>query len=342
MINLLVCSYLEPEHVERIRRVSDQVHVHYHPELLPKPRYPADHTGGPFVRDEAGRRRWQELLARADICFDVDYVDLVAFTTHATRVKWIQASSAGIGQLVVRTGLDQMKAVMTTAAGVHAVPLAEFVIWSMLTFAKDYPRARRQQEARHWERFHTEDLRGSTLAVVGLGSVGREVARMASALGVHVMGAKRDATGADRASFHVEEIVPMADLHRLLGAADYVCLVAPHTPKTEGMIGPAEFAAMKAGSVLINIGRGALVQEEALIDALRSGRIRGAVLDVAPHEPLPSEHPLWAMQNVIVYPHSASTSSGENARLTDLFVDNLQRFLDGRPLRNVFDAERLY
>lgn len=342
MKHLLICSYLEPEHVDRIRRVSDQVQVHYHPDLLPPPRYPADHTGGPFVRDDADRRRWHELLALADICFDLDYVDLSAFMAHAGRVEWIQTSSAGIGQLVVRTGLDRLKAVLTTAAGVHAVPLAEFVLWSMLTFAKDYPRARRQQEARVWERFHTEDLRGSTLAVIGLGSVGREVARLATALGVHVIGAKRDATGVDPSSLHVNEIVPMADLHRLLGAADHVCLVAPHTPQTEGMLGPVEFAAMKPGSVLINIGRGALVQEEALLDALRSGHIRGAVLDVAPREPLPSEHPLWAMDNVIIYPHSASTSSGENARLTDLFVDNLQRFLDGRPLRNVFDVGRLY
>jgi phosphoglycerate dehydrogenase-like enzyme len=342
MIDLLICSYLEPEHVDRIRRVSDTVRVHYHPELLPPPRYPADHTGGPFVRDEAEERHWRELLAVAEVCFDVDYVDLAGFTRHAERIKWIQTSSSGIGQLVARTGLDRLGAVLTTAAGVHAVPLAEFVVWSMLTFAKEYPRARRQQEARVWERFHTEDLRGSTLAVVGLGSVGREVARLATALGVRVVGTKRDPTGADPASLNVQEVVPMADLHRLLAVADYVCLVAPHTPETEAMIGPEEFAVMKPGSVLVNIGRGALVQEEALLSALRTGPLRGAVLDVAPHEPLPSEHPLWAMDNVIVYPHSASTSSGENQRLTDLFVDNLQRYLDGRPLRNVFDAGRLY
>jgi phosphoglycerate dehydrogenase-like enzyme len=128
----------------------------------------------------------------------------------------------------------------------------------------------------------------------------------------------------------------------MLSRADYVCLVSPHTPETEGMIGEAELSAMKPDAVLINIGRGALIQEAPLLRALQEGWIRGAVLDVAPLEPLPPEHPLWEMENVILFPHSASTSSKENERLVNLFADNLEHFLSKEPLTNVFDASRLY
>lgn len=342
MTELLICSYLEPEHVERIRAVSDEVRVHYHPELIPEPRYRADHIGAPFERTPEQRRRWRGLLAAAEVCFDVDYTDLPGFVDHARSVRWIQASSAGIGRFVPRHGLDRLNTVFTTAAGVHAQPLAEFVAWAMLAFAKEYPRARAQQRAHVWQRFHTSDLAGSTLAIVGLGSIGRQVAASARALGVRVLATKRTLDGVDAASLGVDELVPMTDLHRLLGSADYVCLVAPHTAETDGLIGAEALAAMRPGSVLINIGRGALVQEGPLLDALRGGPLRGAVLDVAPQEPLPAEHPLWDMENVILYPHSASTSSRENERLTDLFADNLQRYLEGRELRNVFEPARQY
>lgn len=342
MTHLLICSFLEAEHVARIRAVSDEITVHYHPELLPTPRYAADHTGAPFERTPEQQERWNDLLRRADVCFDVDHVDLEAFKANAGNVRWVQMTSAGIGQFVRRTGLEELGITFTTAAGVHARPLAEFVLWSMLGFAKEYPRARRQQRAHRWERFHTDDLDGATLAIVGLGSIGREVARLASLLGVRVIGSKRTIEGLAPASFGVEELYPTSELHAMLGQADYVCLVAPHTRETEGMIDAAAFAAMKPGSVLINIGRGALVQEADLLRALEHGPLRGAVLDVAAQEPLPPDHPLWDMDNVIIYPHSASTSAQENRRLTDLFVDNLERHLAGRPLRNVFEPERMY
>ena len=342
MTDLLICSYLEPCHVDRIREVSDRVRVHYHPELLPRPRYPADHVGAPFERTPEQRARWHELVARTEVCFDVDYADLPGFVQHARSVRWIQASSAGIGRLVPREGLDRLNAVFTTAAGVHAPPLAEFVAWAMLAFAKNYPRARAQQRAHMWQRFHTTDLAGSTLAIVGLGSIGRRVAATARALGVRVVATKRTLDGLDAASLGVDELAPLSDLQRILAEADYVCLVAPHTEETEGMIGTRELAVMKPGAVLINIGRGALVQEKPLLDALRDGPLGGAVLDVAPQEPLPPEHPLWDMDNVILFPHSASTSSRENERLTELFVDNLRRYLAGDELRNVFDPARQY
>ena len=342
MRHLLICSYLESEYVDRIRDVSDDVQVHYRPDLIPKPRYQADHVGAPFVRSEEQRREWYALIERAEMLFDFDYCDVEGMRRHARSVRWVQASSAGIGQFVRRHRLDELGAIFTTAAGVHARPLAEFVLWAMLAFAKNYPMARRQQRQHLWRRFHNDDLCGKTLAVLGLGNVGREVARLAGRVGVRVIGSKRTTDGVSPADLGVETLYPRSQLHAMLAQADYLCLIAPHTAETEGLIDASALAAMKPGSVLINIGRGDLVVEEALLTALRDGPLKGAVLDVAPVEPLPAEHPLWDLDNVILFPHSASTSRSENDRLAGLFIDNLRRYLAGRPLRNVFEIERMY
>jgi phosphoglycerate dehydrogenase-like enzyme len=342
MRTLLVCSYLEGEHIERIQQVSTELQVHYRPDLIPAPRYTADHTGASFVRTAEQDREWYELMRGTEILFDFDYTAPERMVEHATSVRWIQASSAGIGQFVKRHRLDRLGAVLTTAAGIHARPLAEFVVWSALAFAKNYPLARKQQRDHLWQRFHNDDLEGKTLAVIGLGRIGREVAALARAVGLRAIGSKRTIEGIDAEALGVERLYAMSDLHAVLREADYVCLICPHTAETEGLMDHAAFDAMKPGSVLINIGRGALVREDALLHALRHGPMAGAVLDVAPQEPLPAGHPLWDMENVILFPHSASTSKGENDRLVRLFTDNLGRYLEGRPLRNVFDFERMY
>ena len=342
MLELLICSYLEPEHVARIRQVSPDVNVHFYPDLLARPRYEADHVGAPFVRNSEQERRWLELLGRAEILFDFDYQHIGSFKKHAASVRWLQASSAGIGQFVKQHSLDEWGATLTTAAGVHARPLAEFVLWAMLAFAKNYPLARQQQREHLWRRFHNDDLEGKTLAVVGLGSIGTEVAKLAQHLGLRVIGSKHSVDGFTADDLGVTKLYPHTSFREMLPEADFVCLVCPHTPETEGMMDAEAFAAMKPGSVLINIGRGALVQEQALLTALADGPLQGAVLDVAPQEPLPETHPLWNMENVILFPHSASTSRQENRRLTELFCDNLRRYLKQEPLRNVFVYDRSY
>lgn len=342
MPNVLVCSHLEPEHLARIREVDPSVDVVFHPDLIRKPRYVADHIGEPLERTPEQQRRWAEAMAAADVLFDFDYADPESLLRDGANVRWVQASSAGIGGFVERFELDRSAATFTTAAGVHARPLAEFVLFGMLAFANNYPRARRQQREGRWERFVGGEIEGATLAIVGLGSIGREVARMARSVGVRVVGCKRSVEGVDAAELGVDELYAFADLHQMVADADYVCLVAPQTPETEGMLDEAAFAAMKPGSVLINIGRGGLVQEKALMRALDEGPIAGAVLDVTPVEPLPDGHPLWARDDVIVFPHSASTSVRENERLTELFCENLRAFLDERPLKNVYVHDRRY
>ena len=337
-LQVLIASYLEPEHVARIRAAAPEVEVLYEPALLPTPRYAADHYNT-IQRSRDDDRRWRELLARADVLFDFDHGHFDDLPTVAPRVRWVQATSAGIGQLLRRTGLDRSDIVFTTASGVHAVPLAEFAALAMLYFAKQVPRLLVQQREHRWERFAGRELRGRTVAIVGLGKIGIEVARVSRALGLRVTGTRRGGPLADAA---VDAQRPLSELRLLLADADYVVLAVPHTKETEGLIGAAELACLRRGAVLVNIGRGKVVDEAALIEALRSGQLGGAALDVFAQEPLPPESPLWDMPNVLVNPHSASTADSENAKLTDLFRENLRRYLAGQPLLNVFDRERGY
>jgi phosphoglycerate dehydrogenase-like enzyme len=203
------------------------------------------------------------------------------------------------------------------------------------------PRVLADQRRHHWERFALETLPGKTLGIVGFGHVGRAIARLARSAGLRVLALRRTAA-ALAGSADVDAVHPPGALHALLRESDYVVLIVPLTPETTGLLGKPELSAMKPGAVLINIGRGQLVDEVALVDALRSGHLGGAALDVFTSEPLPATNPLWDLPNVLVTPHSMSTAVGENDLLVDLFCDNLRRYLAGEPLRNVFDRKRGY
>jgi phosphoglycerate dehydrogenase-like enzyme len=337
-INVLIATYLEPEHVERIRAVDERLHVLYEPELLGAPRYPADHYNLP-QRTPAQEARWRELLAVAEVLFDFDPTHREDLPDLALRLRWVQATSAGIGQFVKRYRYDERlpQTVFTTASGIHARPLAEFCILAMLMFNKGLLRMLQNQQRHHWERYAGTDLAERTLGIVGMGSIGEHVARLGRAFGMTVIG-----TAYRTSSDLLDQAYPMERLPELLRRSDYLVLAVPHTPQTEGMIGAQELAQLPSGAILINVARGAVVDEQALVEALRSGHLRGAALDVFAEEPLPADSPLWSMDNVLVSPHSASTSDRENAQLTDLFCENLRRYLAGRPLLNVLHVDRLY
>jgi len=346
---ILIASWLEPDQVARVREAADPIPVDYEPELLRPPRYPADHFGAALNRAPDQEARWRELLARATILFDFDATHRDDLPELAPRVRWIQATSAGIGQFVRRQRYAERMpdTVFTTASGVHARPLAEFAIMAMLAESRGLRVLQRAQTRRHWERFAGTDLEGRTVLVVGMGAIGAEVGRMAQALGLRVLGVKRHPADTDPATVNADVLGGVDDLPRLLPEAEYLVLVAPHTDETEGMIGEAELSALPAGAVVINIGRGALVDEPALVRALEpppegQGHLGAAWLDVFAEEPLPDESPLWTLPNVVVSPHSASTSDRENRRITDVFCENLRRDRAGEPLLNVLDPGRLY
>jgi phosphoglycerate dehydrogenase-like enzyme len=293
-----------------------------------------------MTRSAEQEARWQALLGQADILFDFDHTHREDLPELAPKLRWIQATSAGIGQFVKRMGYDvrMPDAIFTTASGVHAAPLAEFCLMSILNHYRGLTHLQACQHRHHWERLATTDLRGKTVGIIGLGKIGAEVARLCAAFGMTVVGVKNTQSAVD----YVDQVHAPDELPTLLPQMDVVIMIVPHTPTSEKMVGAPEFAAMKDGAFFINIGRGSTVDEAALIAALQRGKLGGAALDVFEEEPLPATSPLWDMANVLVSPHSASTSDRENARITELFCDNLRRYLDGQPLRNVLDVERLY
>ncbi|RLK58513.1 D-2-hydroxyacid dehydrogenase [Actinokineospora cianjurensis] len=339
-VRVLICSPLEREHVDRITAVDPSVEVLYEPELLPVPRYDGDHGGVLPELSADQQARWRELAASADIAFDFDRRDPASMPGNFPRLRWVQGTSAGLGRFTDRFPLDLDRVVVTTAAGVHARPLTEFTLMGLLYFVKDVPGLRRWQAAHEWTRYTTGTLHGKRALVVGLGSVGRQVAITLSALGVDVVGAVRP--GGTSGAPGVSSVVEFGAIGTVLPSVDAVVLACPLTEQTRGLLGAAEFAALRPEAVLVNVARGEVVDEDALVVALRAGQLRGAALDVTAVEPLPVDSPLWDLPNVLISPHSASTVAGENGLITDIFCDNLRRWLAGMPLRNVYRAELGY
>jgi phosphoglycerate dehydrogenase-like enzyme len=341
IVKVMITFYLEQELVNKIKNLDTRIEVLYEPALMGRPRYQSHHIG--FQGTPKQEKIWLELMSQADVIFGyISRAYLQDLPKLAPRLKWNQSPSTGIGQMVNRSGLIESDIIFTTAGGVHVTPLSEFVMMAMLMFVKDAFRMTEGKERHHWERYCGTELRGKTLAVISLGRTGKEIARLAKAFGMLVIGTKRHIEKVDPDSLYVEKLYPWTNLHPLLSQADFVVLCIPHTSETEGMIGETEFAVMKQGSVLINIARGSIIDESALIQALKSDHLAGAAIDVAAKEPLPHESPLWDMPNVVISPHSASTADNENKKLTDLFCDNLLRYLNGRQLRNVLNKKMLY
>jgi phosphoglycerate dehydrogenase-like enzyme len=341
---VLIASYLEPEYVDRIRAVDSRLRVVYEPSLLRPPRYAADHVGSPVERTPGQETRWRQLLREADILFDFDQTHREDLPELAPHLKWVQATSAGIGKLVKDMAYDTRMpdTVFTTASGVHAQPLAEFCLMGMLAFHKGLHRIMRDQQRKHWERYAGTDMAGRSVVIVGVGSIGREVARVCKALRMIVIGVDLQELSGGLDLLGLDEFYLVDELHSALKNAEHLVLIVPHTQLTERMIGAEELAILPQGAIVINIGRGALIDEPALVAALRSGHLGGAVLDVFAEEPLPQDSPLWNMPNVLVSPHSGSTSDRENSRLTDLFCENLRRFLAGKQMLNVLDPRRMF
>ncbi len=345
---IFIATPLEEEHVARIRQAAGpDVDVICEHDLHPPRRYEADHVGvAGFRRTPEQEQRWADHLRRATILWDFPpgAKGGPAGLEAAPHVRWVQTTSAGVGQAVLRMGLDDSPIVVTTASGVHADALTEFVMLALLAHAKDLRRLERDQRRHHWERYCCSELSGKTLLIVGAGKIGRRVGEIARVFGMTSIGVVARPMQERRNQLGLDELRAQEDLPELLPRADAVVLSVPHTPATDGMIGRDAFDRMKPGVVFVNIARGAVVDEAALVDALASGQVGFAALDVAAVEPLPATSPLWDMENVLISPHSASTAPSENGKITDIFCRNLAAWRAGRPqdMVNVLDKKRLY
>lgn len=263
---------------------------------------------------------------------------------RASRLRWIHSPAAGIGSMLF-PAMVRSEVVMTNSRGNSSITIAEHVIAVTLALLRDLPLAWRRQSEQVWAQNEFDagasirTLRGSRVLIVGLGSIGGETARLALAFGAIVIGVRRNVAAPRPAGV---EVVAPGQLLDQLPLADVVVLAAPQTAATVNVIGARELALMKEGAVLVNVSRGKLVDEAALIGALETGRLRGAALDVFAHEPLDPASPLWRRPDVLITPHVSGFHAGYWPQATRLFADNLRRFSAGQPLANVVDKEAGY
>lgn len=267
---------------------------------------------------------------------------------NAGKLRWLQGSGAGVDGLRPTGILDPASGItITTATGIHANVIGEYVLCSMMMFNRNWPEMVRLQDRHMWPRsanwynLEGHELDGQTIGIVGLGHIGRRVAQLARAFGMRVLATRR-AAGESESDPDVDQLYPMSRLHDLLRESDYVVLSVPLTPATQHLIGEAELRAMKLSAYLVNIARGRVIDEAALIHALQERWIAGAGLDVATKEPLPEDSPLYSLPNIILTPHISGVSTHYDERLSALFADNLRRYRGGQPLRNLYDPTRGY
>jgi len=338
---------LEAELVDRIRAVDPSVTVLYEPDLLPPERFPADHAGDPdFRRTPEQDERYWSMLNSAQVLYGLPNESpsgLARVATENGHLQWVHAMAAGAGGAVKASGLDQQvlqKFKVTTSAGVHALPLAEFAAMGILNGFKRTAELAQDQQARNWPSLRTPTrlVSGSRLVIAGLGEIGLETARLARALGMTVSGTKRTPEPLDG----IDQVTGNDGLTGLLATADAVVNTLPGTPYTEKLFNRDVFAAMKPGSVFVNVGRGTVVDEEALLEALDNGQVSYACLDVFAVEPLPLESPLWSHPRVLVSPHTSALSAAENRLIADRFCSNLRIFLDGGELPHLVDTIHFY
>lgn len=276
-------------------------------------------------------------LKDADIVAGFPWV--ISSIKVAKKLKWIHTFSAGMDK-VLTPEVVKSKVIVSNSSGIHAIPIAEHVLGFMLNFTRKFYHSFRKQQKKVWERNQDlTELRDKTVLVIGLGNIGTQVARLSSCFGAHIMAIKQDIK--DKPEF-VSKVYSINHLEKILSKADFVVLCLPLTPQTHHLFNMKKIKLMKKSAVLINIGRGGLINEKELIEALDKKIISGAGLDVTEEEPLPKESKLWKMENVVITPHHSGWSEKYMDRAIDLFCLNLQAYLKGERLPNLVDKARGY
>lgn len=281
-----------------------------------------------------------EKIQDAEILAAWGFNDIQPIFPLAKKLRWIHALTAGV-ELLLFPGSQHSAVILSNSRGIHGIPMAEHVLGMILTHSRRLNVFHRQQAQHLWKRPPIEELQeinGKTLAIVGLGAIGREIAKKGKATDMRVIAAKREMTEEP----FVDRLFRPEQLLEMLAESDYIVVTVPLTDATAGMFGASQFAAMKASAFFINVSRGGVVQEDALIAALGSGKIAGAGLDVVAEEPLPANSPLWDMPNVIITPHMSAISPLYLDRAIQLFAGNLARYISGEPMFNLVDKVRGY
>jgi len=336
--NILATMDLPQQAQARIREVSDRIKLFV---------IPAKES------QEIPDERW----ADADVLYTWQ---VLPEPEKVPNLKWVQFKSAGVDTLVDYPLIQNGDVVATTMSGVITGQIAEYVLMAMLAFGQKLPKLRHYQHKRRWlvgeekrKQLTPIELRHSTVGILGYGSIGRQVARLLQPFSAVVLTAKKDVMHPEDSGYTREgmgdphgdffnRLYPMEALHSLLAESDFVVLTLPLTESTQHVIDADAIDAMKESAYLINVGRGGLIDQEALVQALKTKKIAGAALDVFKEEPLPEDNPLWEMENVILSPHVSGLSRHLDEETLSLFIENLNRFLVELPLHNVIDPHRGY
>ena len=335
-IEILITLSVSQELLEQLEQVSERVKV----TLLP-----AENT----------REIPPEVWKRAEVLYTAR---VLPEPEQAPALRWIQFYNAGVEWALETPIVQKPDVISTTLSGSNAPQVAEYALMMMLNLGRHMPalfayQARAEWPADVWDRFLPHELRGSTVGLVGYGSIGREIARLLQPFGVTILAAKRDVMQLQDTGFYhpgtgdpegnlFHRLYPIQALRSMLKECDFVVVVLPLTPSTRGLVSTAELAAMKPSAFLIDVGRGGVVDDEALAIALQERRLAGAGLDVFSEEPLPPDHPLWKMPNVAITPHFSGISPHYAERGMAVFAENLSRYLSGAPLLNRIELERGY
>ncbi|MFG2964887.1 D-2-hydroxyacid dehydrogenase [Streptomyces sp. NPDC048288] len=345
-LRVAVAAPLSDENRARVQELEPRVDLVVDRDLLPPMRWPADFAGDPdWRRTEDQQRSYEAVIDSADVLYGIPDVDpgaLARAVRANPRLRWVHTMAAGGGGQVKAAGLtdaELRRVHFTTSAGVHGRPLAEFAVFGVLAGAKDLPRLNRQQRDHTWSgRWTMGQVHRQTVLLLGLGGIGRKVAEALHALGATVIGTSRRDVGVPGVTtvVHPDRITDVAP------TIDAVVNTLPGTDATEHLVGKRFFDALRPGATLVNVGRGSVVDEAALLDALDSGRVGFAALDVFETEPLPARSPLWGHNRVLVSPHTAALDAAEDRLIAELFAANATRLLDGHDLINRVDTVEFY
>jgi phosphoglycerate dehydrogenase-like enzyme len=320
-LKVLVCTQYDPTVMERIRKRFPEVTVDVvtgdDQLLMALPESDILYLQKEISREISGK--------------------MASLIAESKRLKWIQWGYTGLDRLRPFESLWK-QFLITNTKGIMAETIADYVILSIQLLHREFLRVMKNQANKVWERWPFDNPRGKTLGIIGLGSIGKEVARRAKFFRMKVIGLVRRSISLD----NVDSLFLQTELRKFLGESDIVVLCVPSTPETNGLIGEEAFSWMKAKSYLVNVARGKIVDEEALVKAIKSGHLAGAALDAFAQEPLSPESELWSLDNVIITPHLAGLSRDYPAKVLDLFCENLERFIEGKDLINVLEKGRGY
>jgi phosphoglycerate dehydrogenase-like enzyme len=345
-LRVVASTPISEELIARVVELEPRIDFIRDQALLAPMRFPGDHSGDPaFERTPAEQARFDSLVDSAEVLYGVPDEKPAALARTAAAnsgLRWVQTMPAGGGGQVKGANLNEeqlSRIAFSTSAGVHSQPLAEFAVFGLLAGAKSLPRLREQQSKREWSGRWTMGLISEqTILILGLGTIGRATAVKLKALGARVIGTSRHPDPVEG----VDELIHPERLADVVARVDGIVVTLPGTSATDKMLSAEVLAAVKPGVTVVSVGRGTVVDEDALVTALGDGRVGFAALDVFAQEPLSRESPLWSMDNVLVSPHTAALNSAEDRLIAELFAENARRYLEGEELINRVDTVEFY